>query len=378
MKIVIAPDSFKESLSAAQVAECIERGFRQVFPDAEYCKLPLADGGEGTIDALLHGLPGERHYCHVSDPLGRTTMACWAALDEGRTGLLEFAQASGLDKLTVGERNPAFTSSFGTGQLIAQALDSGVDKLIIGLGGSAINDGGAGIVQALGGQLLNRQGQSLALGGIALHQLACIDLTQLHPRCADVELLIACDVDNPLCGPQGASHVFGRQKGATAEQRQELDHALGHFADIAAPHTGVNHRDTPGFGAAGGTPLGLSLLFDSTLRPGIDIILDALDADALLEGCDLLITGEGKMDNQTLQGKTPYGIAKRAKQKGIPVIGICGALGSQLDQLYSEMACVFGSVRAPQSLPQVLEEATDNLMRSARNVAAALKLGKQL
>ncbi|MEZ8115313.1 glycerate kinase [Vibrio splendidus] len=392
MKIVIAPDSFKESLSAVSVAACIEKGFREIFPDADYVTLPLADGGEGTVDVLLQGLAGQKRTHQVEGPLGALVNAEWAMLEpseynQNKTALIEIAAASGLDLLKPEQRDPLVASSFGTGQLILEAIEQGAQTIILGLGGSATNDGGAGIVQALGGRLLDSNGQDgkgheLNRGGAALAELASIDLTGLDSRCADVELIVACDVDNPLCGDNGASHVFGPQKGATPEQVLMLDKALANFAQIAESQGCVGSdepvQERAGYGAAGGTPMGLGLLFNMQIKPGIEMVLDVLQADEVLKGADLVITGEGQMDNQTLQGKTPYGIAKRASLQGIPTIGIAGSLGTEVEALYGEMSSLFGTVRSPQSLDQVLQEAEKNLTRTARNIAATLKLGRKM
>ncbi|MBT9242599.1 glycerate kinase [Vibrio splendidus] len=386
MKIVIAPDSFKGSLSAVSVAACIEKGFRKIFPDADYVTLPLADGGEGTVDVLLQGLAGQKRIHQVEGPLGALVNAEWAMLEPSdsnpnKTALIEIAAASGLDLLKPEQRDPLIASSFGTGQLILEAIERGAQTIILGLGGSATNDGGAGIVQALGGLLLDDDGQELNRGGAALAELASIDLTGLDSRCADVELIVACDVDNPLCGDNGASHVFGPQKGATPEQVLLLDKALANFAQIAESQGCVGGepvQERAGYGAAGGTPMGLGLLFNMQIKPGIEMVLDVLQADEVLKGADLVITGEGQMDNQTLQGKTPYGIAKRASLQGIPTIGIAGSLGSEVEALYGEMSSLFGTVRSPQSLDQVLQEAEKNLTRTARNIAATLKLGRKI
>ncbi|GAB1101803.1 MAG: glycerate kinase [Shewanella algae] len=378
MKIVIAPDSFKESLSALEVAGCIRDGFRQVFPNAEYCLLPLADGGEGTVDVLMHSLKGMPKCSLVTGPGGAKLDAEWALLDDSKTALIEIAQASGLDKVPPQDRDPATSTSYGTGELIREALDCGVEKIVLGLGGSATNDGGSGILQALGGVLLDSTGTPISRGGAALAALERIDLSDLHPRCREVEFVVACDVTNPLCGENGASYVFGPQKGAGPAQVTELESALEHFADVATGLSGVNHRDSTGFGAAGGAPLGLSLAFDIRIQPGIEMVLDTVDADAQLEGCSLLITGEGQIDNQTLQGKTPFGIARRAKARGIPVIAISGSLGKEVDELYACMDSFFGTVRSPQPLSQVLQEAQLNLTRTARNIASTLLTGHQL
>ncbi len=384
MKIVIAPDSFKQSLSAVSVAACIEKGFREVFTDADYVTLPLADGGEGTVDVLLKGLSGEKRVTQVEGPLGELVNAQWAMLEPSartskKTALIEIAAASGLDLLTLEQRDPQVASSYGTGQLILEAMKQGAQTIILGLGGSATNDGGAGIVQALGGKLLDSTGQELSRGGATLSELASIDLADIDSRCTDIELIVACDVDNPLCGDNGASHIFGPQKGATSEQVLVLDKALAHFARVAESQGCVEGEQSiyerASYGAAGGTPMGLSLLFNMQIKPGIEMVLDVLQADEILKGADLVVTGEGQMDNQTLQGKTPYGIAKRASLQGIPTIGIAGSLGTQVEALYGEMASLFGTVRSPQPLEQVLREAELNLTRTARNIASTLKLG---
>ncbi|WP_122081264.1 glycerate kinase [Vibrio coralliirubri] len=387
MKIVIAPDSFKESLSAVSVAACIEKGFCEIFPDAEYVTLPLADGGEGTVDVLLQGLVGQKRTYQVEGPLGALVNAEWAMLEPSdsnpnKTALIEIAAASGLDLLKPEQRDPLVASSFGTGQLILEAIEQGAQTIILGLGGSATNDGGAGIVQALGGTLLDNAGQELNRGGAALADLASIDLTGLDSRCADIELIVACDVDNPLCGDNGASHIFGPQKGATPEQVLMLDKALANFTQVAEIQ-GLVGGDDPvhkrtGYGAAGGAPMGLGLLFNMQIKPGIEMVLDVLQADEVLKGADLVITGEGQMDNQTLQGKTPYGIAKRASLQGIPTIGVAGSLGSEVEALYGEMSSLFGTVRSPQTLEKVLQEADVNLTRTARNIAATLRLGHKI
>ncbi|MFT6987752.1 MAG: glycerate kinase [Psychromonas sp.] len=380
MKIVIAPDSFKESLSAMAVATCIENGFSKIFPDSEFIKIPLADGGEGTVDVLVDMLKGEKQYGEAVGPISGHVNAMWALLNDGqyKTALIEIAGASGLDLITPGQRNPLIATSFGTGQIILQALDLGAEKIILGLGGSASNDGGAGILQALGGQLLDVQGNELPVGGAALADLATIDLSNLDKRCANVEFIVACDVSNPLTGKNGASAIFGPQKGATPKMVEQLDIALAHFADIAEKTLTVNHRQSAGFGAAGGAPMGLCLAFEIQIQAGIDMVLDILKVDDALAGADLVITGEGQMDNQTLNGKTPFGVAKRALARDIPVIAIAGSLGTEVEALYNTIGSIFGTVRSPQALDQVLSEAEGNLTRTARNIAATLAMGNKL
>ncbi|WP_375748811.1 glycerate kinase [Vibrio sp. HN007] len=386
MKVLIAPDSFKESLSAAQVCDCIEAGFKQVFTDAEFRKLPLADGGEGTLEALLQSLDGEIRYVDVIGPMGKPVTAKWALLKDKnadgaksgskRKALIEIASASGLDLVPEPERNPELATTFGSGELIRDALDAGVDSILLGLGGSATNDGGAGILQALGVKLLDSDGKEIPRGGLSLSEFCYIDASEMHPRCREVKLEVACDVSNPLCGENGASHVFGPQKGATLEMVKSLDASLGHFADVIESFTGVNYKLAPGYGAAGGTLLGLSLAFEPKVQSGIELVMDTVKADEALNDIDLVITGEGRMDDQTLQGKTPYGIAKRAKERGIPVIAIAGSLGKETEKLYEVFDGVFGTVRAPMPLSEVLLEAENNLTVSARNIASAIKLGK--
>jgi glycerate kinase len=380
MKIVIAPDSFKQSLSAMEVATCIENGFSQVFPDCEYIKIPLADGGEGTVDVLVEMLNGEKQYCDVHGPISGYVNAMWALLNDGKSksALIEIAAASGLELITPEQRNPLIATSFGTGQIILRALDFGVEKIILGLGGSATNDGGAGILQALGAKLLDAQGVELPVGGAALAHLAAIDLSDLDQRCANVEFIVACDVSNPLTGNDGASAVFGPQKGATPDMVVQLDKALTHFAEIAQKTVLVDHKQSAGFGAAGGAPMGLSLAFDIQIQLGIDMVLDILQVDQALKGADLVITGEGQMDNQTLKGKTPFGVAKRAQAMQIPVIGIAGSLGVDVEKLHPVIDAVFDTVRAPLSLEQVLMEAESNVTRTAKNIATVLRLGSKL
>jgi glycerate kinase len=358
------------------VADTIKAGFKTQFTDAEYITLPIADGGEGTLDSLVAAKDGEIHSQVVEGPLGQDVKARWGLFsDQGvSTAIIELAEASGIALNAPDERDIERASTFGTGQLIKTALDTGVNRIILCLGGSATNDAGAGIAQALGAKLRNHQGNELDRGGKALLELESIETTYLHPRAKQVEWLIACDVSNPLCGVKGASSVFGPQKGASDEQVKILDSALAHFANKAAEITDINHQNSPGFGAAGGTPLGITLCGTPTLKPGIDIVLEATQLDQHLKGADLVITGEGQMDFQTLFGKAPFGVANRAKKLGIPTIGIAGSLGKDLTGLDEYFVAVFGTVRSPQPLQQVLQEAKDNLKQTADNIAKVLRL----
>jgi glycerate kinase len=376
MKIVIAPDSYKESLSAQQVADTIKAGFLVHFPDANYVTLPIADGGEGTLDSLIEAKRGEIRTLLVEGPLGQSIKARWGLFHDQQhtTGVIELAEASGIALNSAAERNIEKASTYGTGQLIKAALDHGVDRIILCLGGSATNDGGAGIAQALGVQLIDKHGAELQRGGAALVHLVTIDSRQLHPRASKIGWLVACDVSNPLCGVNGASAVFGPQKGATSEQVKLLDSALNHFSHKIEQTTGKNQSNTPGFGAAGGTPLGLALFAELQLKPGIDIVLDAVQLEHHIQDADLVITGEGQMDFQTLFGKAPFGVAKMARGHHVPAIGIAGSLGNDLTGLDDYFNAVFATVRAPQSLEQVLKEAQQNLKQTATNIAATLKL----
>jgi len=291
MKIVIAPDSFKESLTALDVARAIEGGVRAIWPNADCILLPMADGGEGTVQALVDASGGRRISQTVSDPLGRPVQADYGVLGDDVTAVIEMAEASGLHRVSGHERNPDLTSSRGTGELIRAALDSGTRRLILGLGGSATNDGGAGMLAALGARLLDAEGADLPEGGAALAQLSRLDLSALDPRLQQAELVIASDVTNPLCGPQGASAVFGPQKGASADQIKTLDDALNHFADCLAEATAIDARHQAGAGAAGG--LGVSLMaLGGELKPGIEVVAEAVGLAAVMAGADLVFTGD--------------------------------------------------------------------------------------
>jgi len=324
MKIVIAPDSFKESLSAFQAARAIEKGFRDVFPEAEYVLIPMADGGEGTVQSLVDATGGTVIEKRVTGPLGEPVDAFFGLLGDGKTAVIEMAAASGLHLVPNEKRNPLLTTTRGTGELIRAALDKGVEHLIIGVGGSATNDGGAGMIQALGGRLLDQKRQEIAPGGGHLSELAEIDLSSLDSRLKKVKIDVACDVDNPLTGPNGASAVFGPQKGATPEMVRQLDENLSRFADVVEQTLEKPIRHVPGAGAAGGLGAGLLAFLDAELKRGVEIVLEAVQFQERVKDASLVITGEGRIDGQTISGKTPIGVAKAAKQYGIPVIGIAG------------------------------------------------------
>ncbi|WP_237386993.1 glycerate kinase [Xenorhabdus sp. Sc-CR9] len=370
MKIVIAPDSFKESLSALQVSLAIEQGFRQIFPQADYIKLPMADGGEGTVDSLVAATGGKRILCTVTDPLGQPVEAFFGLLGDRKTAVIEMAAASGLHLVPIEQRNPLITTSYGTGELILSALEHGVQKLILGIGGSATNDGGAGMMQALGANLMDGDCRILPFGGAALTRLESIDLTGLDPRLKQLELIVACDVNNPLCGELGASAVFGPQKGATPEMVKALDSALHHYGMKIESLTGKNVIDEAGAGAAGG--MGASLLgcLEARLRSGIEIVIDTSKLEEAIQGADLVITGEGRMDSQTIHGKTPIGVARIAKKFGIPTIALVGGMSRDYDVVHQHgLDAVFSIVPEACSLSDALANGAENLRVTARNVA---------
>ncbi|WP_216082180.1 glycerate kinase [Citrobacter sp. MGH 55] len=379
MKIVIAPDSYKESLSALEVANAIEQGFREIWPDADYVKLPVADGGEGTVEAMVAATAGRIVDVNVTGPLGKTVTAFFGLSGDERTAFIEMAAASGLEQVPVALRDPLKTTSWGTGELIRHALDAGVDHIIIGLGGSATNDGGAGMVQALGAKLLDARQNEIGKGGAALDALTRIDISQLDPRLAACRIEVACDVTNPLTGKEGASAVFGPQKGATAETIDRLDTALVHYAQIITRDLEVDVLELAGGGAAGGMGAALYAFCGAQLRRGIEIVTDALQLDACVADANLVVTGEGRMDSQTIHGKVPVGVAKVAKRYHKPVIGIAGSLTADVGIVHEHgLDAVFSVIYTICTLDDALKNAAENVRMTARNVAATLKMGQTL
>lgn len=379
MKILIAPDSYKESLSAQAVADVIEAGMREVLPDAQFVKIPVADGGEGTVDSLVAWTGGGKRTVEVRGPLGEPVQAFYGLSGDGHTAVIEMAAASGLALVPREQRDPRYTSSYGTGELICAALDAGARNFILGIGGSATNDGGAGMLQALGVGLFDASGAQLPGGGVALARLASIDISGLDPRLQECRIEVACDVDNPLTGPRGASATFGPQKGATPAMVAELDAALAHFAACIARDLGVQVDTVAGAGAAGGMGAGMLAFFKARLRPGVDIVMEAVGLDAQVQAADLVITGEGRIDSQTIHGKTPIGVARIAKRHGKPVIGIAGCLTSDVGVVHAHgIDAVFSVLHRACSVEEAFAEAEANLRLSARNIAAALLIGKNM
>jgi len=375
MKIVIAPDSFKESLTAKQVCNAIEAGLKRVFSDAQYVSVPVADGGEGTVQSLVDATQGKIVNLSVTGPLGTPVQAFYGILGDKQTAVIEIAAASGLDLVPSKLRDPKLTSSYGTGELIKTALDQGIDKLIIGLGGSATNDGGIGLLAALGAKFIDKDGQQLSTNGAALQRIKKIDVSSLDKRFVACELSIACDVDNPLCGPLGASAIFGPQKGASAEDISLLDSGLLHYSQIIKDQFGLDLKDKPGSGAAGGMALALLAFSNATMKTGIELVLETVKLSEQLEDADLVLTGEGRIDEQTIHGKTPMGVAQLAKQFNLPVIAIAGCLGENHQAVYQcGIDAAFAATPKAMSLQEAFDTATENVTNLAENIAKTLNI----
>lgn len=379
MRIVIAPDSFKGSLSALKVAEAMERGARAVFPEAEVAKVPIADGGEGTVEALVAATSGRLEERTVRGPLGEPVQARWGVLGDGDTAVIEMAAASGLPLVPKARRDPRLTTTYGTGELVRAALDEGLTKLIVGIGGSATNDGGTGLARALGVRFLDAAGADLPEGGAALARLARLDLSGLDPRLEFAQVLVACDVDNPLTGPRGASAVYGPQKGATPEMVQELDRALEHYAAIAQAATGRDVAKLPGAGAAGGLGAGLLFFTPARLRPGVGIVLESTGFDALVKGADLVLTGEGRTDFQTAMGKAPVGVAAAAKKHGVPVVCLAGGLGDGADDVLAQgIDAIMSTVPQPMPLEEAMARGAELIEAAAARACRLVRVGMQM
>lgn len=370
MHVVIAPDSYKECLNAREVADAVRTGWLDGMPDAKITCLPIADGGEGTVEAVVTAAGGTRVTVSVSGPLGERVEAMYGLMQGGKVAILEMAAASGLGLVPRERRDPCMTSTYGTGELIAHALDAGVEDIIIGVGGSATNDGGAGMAQALGYRLLNKRGEALGPGGARLVQLDRIDGTGRHPRLGSVNMYVACDVNNPFCGPSGASAVYGPQKGASPEDVLILDHALSHFSRIVARDLGVDLHDQPGAGAAGGLAGGLMAFTGAKLEQGLELIATLCRLPQAIATADLVITGEGSLDGQSAYGKTPVGVAQLARPYQVPVIALGGRVTSDAEALLDcGIAALFAITREPQTLEEARLGAADNLRATARHLA---------
>ena len=377
MKILIAPDSFKESLESLEVCHAIQSGFRQVFPNANYTLLPMADGGEGTSAVLSYVLGGRWKEVNVHDPLMRPITAKYLLLPDA-TAVIEIAQACGLHLLTVAERNPVITSSYGVGELITDALNEGVKRIIIGLGGSATNDAGLGMLTALGITFYDINENILAQGGGELARLQQLDDTNFHAQVLYTVFEVACDVTNPLCGQLGASAIFGPQKGASSQQVEELDKALNHFATICEQHGYQECKEIAGAGAAGGLGFALMTFCNAQLKSGFDTVAEATNLSQHIANADLVITGEGKLDAQTAMGKVAGGISQLATANHIPVIAICGSVDALKPTQTTQFDVVMPSIQKIDTIDNVFKNAYDNIETTAFNIAAAIKLGQKM
>lgn len=375
-RFVLAPDSFKESMSAKKACEAMERGIRKVLPDAEVIHVPMADGGEGTVDALVDGSDGTRIEVVVSGPIPTEKVTTYyGLLADKKTAVMEMAKANGIELLAENQRNPLLTSTYGTGEMIKAALDHGAERIIIGIGGSVTNDGGAGMAQALGVRLLDEENNELPAGGGALSKLARIDVTNIDSRIKNTEIIIASDVTNPLTGPKGASVVFGPQKGATPEMVEELDKNLVHYAKVIEKELAIDIADQPGAGAAGGLGAGLLVFAGASMRSGVELVIELTHLEEVISQTDYVFTGEGGMDFQTKFGKAPYGVAKVAKKYQKPVIACAGYIGENVEVLYDEgITAIFGILAKSGSLDEALKSGEANLERTVENIVRILDM----
>lgn len=372
VKVVLAPDSYKECMTAQEASQAMEEAVLHVIPDAEVIQLPVADGGEGTLDVLTYATNGRIHETMVTDPLGKKVKARYSILGDKKTAVVEMAEASGLHLVPPLQRDPLLTTTYGTGELIKAALDHEITNLIVTIGGSATNDCGVGMLQALGAKITDKNGLPIGFGGGALGHVEDIDMDELDPRLRNVNISIACDVNNPLTGPKGASHVFGPQKGATPDMVEHLDKNIMHFAVKIKKATGKDILNIPGAGAAGG--LGAALLIcGGILRPGIDLVLDTLHFDEKMIGYDVIFTGEGKIDSQTPDGKVIAGISKRGKKAGIPVVAFVGSIKPGYESLYNEgLLSAHCIAQGPCTLEEALLDGKSNLVQTVSNVTRIL------
>lgn len=373
--IVLAPDSFKESMTAKEVCEAMERGIRKANSQIRCIHVPMADGGEGTMQSLVDATGGRVYSKEVVGPLGNNVVAEYGILGNGEIGVIEMASASGIHLVDSEKRNPLITTTFGTGQLIKACLDKGVKKLLIGIGGSATNDGGAGFIQALGGRLLDENGDDLSYGGGALAKLHTIDLSNLDERLKYVSVEVACDVNNPLCGKEGASYVFGPQKGATREMIEILDQNLSHYAEVIKEQLGKDVISKEGAGAAGGLGAGLMAFLDVKLKSGIEMVIEYANLEEKVRDADMVWTGEGSIDFQTQYGKTPLGVAMIAKKYNKPVIALAGRVGNDIDVLYDKgIDAIFGIMRGVTSIEEALVKGPENVEKTSENIIRLLNI----
>ena len=379
MKILVAPQEFKGSISALSVAEAAETGVMRVFPEAEVVLCPVADGGDGTLETLVEVSGGEVRTCSVQNPIGETITAQWGAMGDGVTAVIEMARTSGLALLSLDERDPLNSSTFGLGQAILEALNQGFRKFIVGIGGSATNDAGAGMAQALGATLLNAEGKSIPFGGAALADLRYIDISKMDTRIENSQFMVACDVSNPLTGDEGASAVYGPQKGATPEMVAQLDNALLNFAEIVKKDIGKNVSEISGAGAAGGLGAGMLAFMGAELKAGVDIVLETVQLREKLSDVDLVITGEGGMDFQTVYNKAPIGVARIAGEFNIPTIAIAGLLGQNFTVVHDHgIRAATSIVDGPISLEESSERASELISNSVEESLRFISVGMDM
>jgi glycerate 2-kinase len=375
--IILAPDSFKESMTAKEVCIAMENGIKKANSKITCIHVPMADGGEGTMQSLVDATGGMKYSVNVVGPLGNEVEAEYGILGDGETGILEMAGASGIQLVPVDKRNPLVTTTYGTGQLIKACLDRNIKRLLIGIGGSATNDGGAGAVQALGGKLLDREGSEIGFGGGELGKLASVDLADFDSRLKNIKVEVACDVTNPLCGLKGASNVFGPQKGADPQMIEILDENLRHYADIIKEQFGKEVIDVPGAGAAGGLGAGLMAFLNGTLKNGIEMVVEYSKLEEKIKSADMVWTGEGSIDFQTQYGKTPLGVARVAKKYDKPVIALAGKVGSNIESLYDMgIDSIFCIMRGVATLEEALKDGKENIERTSENIIRLLYLNK--
>ncbi|MDP4095862.1 glycerate kinase [Paenibacillus sp. P96] len=369
MKILVAPDSYKGSLSAKEAAIYMEQGIRDVLPHAEVTIIPVADGGEGTVDAIVSAAHGTLHEVEVVGPIGDTVKSFFGVLRDDQTAVIEMAAASGLTLVPAGRLNPMIATTYGTGQLIKHALDYGCRKIVIGIGGSATNDGGVGMAQALGVRFLNEQGTEISFGGGELSKIRRIDISNIDPRVKDCEIRVASDVTNPFCGPHGAAAIYGPQKGATSEMIKQLEHGMVHLSRLIREQLGIEIETVPGAGAAGGLGGGLIAFLSAKIGRGIDMVLETTEFEEIIQQVEIVFTGEGRTDSQTAQGKTAAGIAKIAKKYKKPVICISGSISTDVDSLY-ELG--IDAIVAITQSPMTLEDAMRNAPSLIRQTTASV------
>ena len=373
MRVVIASDKFKESLSSNEVAGCIERGIKKVDSSIEVIKVPMADGGEGIVQALIASCIGKIVKAKVRDPLMREINSSYGIIEGENKAIIEMASSSGLMLLSKKERNPFKTSTYGFGECIKHALDNGCRDIIVGIGGSATNDGGSGMLQALGVRLLDAEGNEIGLGAENLSRLQTIDISNLDKRIKETKITVACDVDNPLCGPNGASYVYGFQKGADEETVKILDNNLHHFGKIIERVTGISIINYPGAGAAGGVGGSMMAFLGAELKKGIELVIEITKLEEKIKVADLVITGEGMIDYQTRFGKTPYGVAKIAKKYGVPVVAIAGSIGEGFEVLYENgFDTIFSIIDKPMTLKQAIRDSKTLIETTAERIIRAL------